>query len=1002
MKRTFYLVLFYLVQSTFAQGQSEFYYYLNDSIVLVPDSNKCTIEFIGTSNESFLLNEGINFSKMGNNYYEVNGDFETTKNTGLGVYHTQKVYHTLDGLCLRVKSEIVLKFKSDVSTSSITSIEQHYGLTLIDDHPGWFKVYSTSTPIENAILLNETGLVDFCDPNFILPLTQCAHHPNDEFYDRQWHLNNVESTIFNDGTTGTPNSDINAPEAWDLTTGDPDVKIGVQYDVPQHNHPDLPEARIERNGATTIVDNHGTAVCGIIGAEMDNNIGTVGVAPQCKMRLWNSPFYDPYSGTLFVWPLSMENQVLYGYTELSNYAYSFVDMVTNGCRVVTHSGAVGGNMSTVQSVVNTAMNNGLVIVRAALNISSHYNNFNQETSPIDFVNIPNILIVGASDRNDMQADYSPTSSYIDLCAPSAKDFKIWQSSNKQSGTTFLGFEPIPGEECQVWTLDITGDADNTNGDASMWDWNPTGITDPTSLLFQNQYPSTSICGNHLDYTGRFWGTSAATPQVAAVAALMISANNLLTVPEVVQILTSTAVKSHPELYDYQWNSELPGHSKELGYGRLDAHAAVQAAIDAGHVKFTATVTDYSCNSNDEASFALFINLEEGEDISDYHAYLDGVEIALTVNPQSIELPAPVGHVQLLKVTNSNYTCIFDDLPASSTRQIFIDHAPPMFEPAQVENVTCLGGTDGGIYLELICQKETNFTWTLDDEIIANNTTAVLLENLEAGQYNLTVTNFLGCSNATTVQVSEPNQNPPIVSLISTPSSCSDSNDGSVCSTISSGLAPYSLLWSNGDNSTCINELAAGPYSLTITDANGCSVLASSNVEVPDPITALVGGTLQTSCIETCDATAELTISGGTGSNTISWPTGIVPAALCAGSYDVVIVDENDCQLLQTVTTVLGTTSCCPLEGIHPEIIIQEECFYLPGANIVFANYSSALDLSFEWDFGDGSTSTDQTTTHAFENPGMYSVTLTIGSWICDPVVLTASVEILEFDYPMMS
>jgi hypothetical protein len=134
-------------------------------------------------------------------------------------------------------------------------------------------------------------------------------------------------------------------------------------------------------------------------------------------------------------------------------------MVTNGCRVVTHSGAVGGNMSTVQSVVDTAINNGLVIVRAALNISSHYNNFNQETTPIDFVNIPNVLIVGASDRNDMQADYSPTFNYIDLCAPSTKDFKQWfPDGNKQSGSNFAGFEPIPGEECQVWTLDLVGDA----------------------------------------------------------------------------------------------------------------------------------------------------------------------------------------------------------------------------------------------------------------------------------------------------------------------------------------------------------------------------------------------------------------------------------------------------------------------------------------------------------------------------------------------------------------
>jgi serine protease len=228
--------LLLLLMSLLCSGicaQSDFYYHGNDSIMLHVDSTKCTIEFSGAADESLIASLGYPYTRITYSIYELNGNFETIKNLGLGLFETQKVYHTQDGICLRLKNEIVLRFKPEVALATITAFEQLYGLDLIVDHPGWFRVYATSTPIENAILLNETGLVDFCDPNFIMPLEKCAYHPNDEFYDRQWHLNNTEATIFNDGTDGTANSDINAPEAWELTTGDPDVKIGVLYDIPQ-------------------------------------------------------------------------------------------------------------------------------------------------------------------------------------------------------------------------------------------------------------------------------------------------------------------------------------------------------------------------------------------------------------------------------------------------------------------------------------------------------------------------------------------------------------------------------------------------------------------------------------------------------------------------------------------------------------------------------------------------------------------------------------------------
>jgi parallel beta-helix repeat protein len=979
---------------TSAFSQNEFYYLQSDSIILIEDTSKCTIEFIDSANESYLIIAGLNFSKMAENFYEITGEFESIKTAGTGIYNTQKIYHTLNGTCLRLKSQVILRFKPNLSNEDIGLIEQQYGLVLLDNQPGWFRIYTVATPIETAKLLNESNFVDFCDPNFILPLIQCAYHPNDEFYDRQWHLNNTEATQFNDNTIGTPGADINAPEAWELTTGSPEVEIGVLYDTPQINHPDLLESKIDRTRASgPVKDSHGTAVCGIIAAEMDNNIGTVGIAPQCRLRLYNPINYGfPDDITL-----SEENQDIFNYISLADDIYSYVYMVNNGVRVTSHSGAISQNMDALVSVANTAMDQGLVIVRAALNVASHFDNDNDDTSPIDFVSIPNVIIVGASDRNDMQADYSPTSNYVDICAPSARDFEFF-NGNCQNGDGTTAQQPIPGEECQIWTLDLTGDADADAGDGSMWDWNPSGVSDTSSLLNQNQYPSESICGNHLDYTGRFWGTSAATPQVAAAVALMLSANNLLTVPEVVSILSNTAEKTHPELYNYNWNPQSPGHSREMGHGRLNAHLAVQSAIDMGHVKFSTAVSDYSCNDQDGASFELNILLEPNEQLSDYSAYVNGIQIILTQNPQVINLLAPVSHVQLLKITNNNYICQFDGLPASSTRQIFIDHSPPTFLSPQIEAISCPGENDASVFLEMSCQKATDFDWMLNQGIIASNTTSVLVENLEPGIYQFSVSNNFGCTRETIIEILEPAQAPLNIALSSSNTSCSYSSDGNICATVSGGLPPYSYQWNNSIGSSCIQDIENGEYSLEVTDAIGCSVSNSATISSPPPLVVQTIGSTQTGCAQNCDASITLSITGGTGTPSINWPVGVDPNNLCSGNYAVSIVDQNGCENNQNIQISESTEICCPLIGIINEINYYSECQIIPGSNIIFDNESTSENLTYLWNFGDGSTSNQKLTQHTYTNAGSYSITLTLSSEFCDPFVISTSILINDFNF----
>lgn len=201
-------------------------------------------------------------------------------------------------------------------------------------------------------------------------------------------------------------------------------------------------------------------------------------------------------------------------------------------------------VAAIQDAVSTGRGGlGCVVVFAAGNTANHVTNNNGYVNFPANVNISGVFTVGASDRNDSQANYSPTSSIVEISAPSHKAYP-----NQISGETF-----------EVWSIDIPG----SNG---YNPWNDSSTNPPT---FGEQLPNTGT--NFLDFTGRFGGTSAACPQVAAVAALLLSVRPDLTQQQIFNTITSTTDKVGG--YSY-----VNGRSNELGYGRLNAFEAVKAVL----------------------------------------------------------------------------------------------------------------------------------------------------------------------------------------------------------------------------------------------------------------------------------------------------------------------------------------------------------------------------------------------------------------------------------------
>ncbi len=160
-----------------------------------------------------------------------------------------------------------------------------------------------------------------------------------------------------------------------------------------------------------------------------------------------------------------------------------------------------------------------------------------------------------------------------------------------------------------------------------------------------------------------------------------------------------------------------------------------------------------------------------------------------------------------------------------------------------------------------------------------------LSNLCAGTYTGSVTDANGCTASCTVTVYEQSSSLSL-SCSSTNANCGQC-DGSATLTAIGGTAPYTYSWPGGS----LNNLCAGTYTGTVTDANGCTASCSVTVYDASDLSVFCMGTDAT--CDSCNGTASMFAMGGTAPYTYSWPGGSL-SNLCAGSYFGTVTDANGC------------------------------------------------------------------------------------------------------------
>ncbi|HEU4716897.1 MAG TPA: hypothetical protein VFU15_03655, partial [Bacteroidia bacterium] len=177
--------------------------------------------------------------------------------------------------------------------------------------------------------------------------------------------------------------------------------------------------------------------------------------------------------------------------------------------------------------------------------------------------------------------------------------------------------------------------------------------------------------------------------------------------------------------------------------------------------------------------------------------------------------------------------------------------------------------------------------------------------LTAGNYTVNVTDASGCVSTASVSVPQ-GPAPGNIQSSSVDVACYGGTTGTASVNVTGGQQPYTYTWSNGGNTSSINNLPAGTYSVQVTTANGC--ITTATITVTQPASALasnISAVTNITCFGGNNGSATENASGGTPPYVYSWnssPSQSTPTAssLPFGIYSVAVTDANGCTSSNTV------------------------------------------------------------------------------------------------------
>lgn len=305
----------------------------------------------------------------------------------------------------------------------------------------------------------------------------------------------------------------------------------------------------------------------------------------------------------------------------------------------------------------------------------------------------------------------------------------------------------------------------------------------------------------------------------------------------------------------------------------------------------------------------------------------------------------------LTVTDANGCTAFAE-------QIITNNNSPNISNININNATC--GACNGSISAVVAGGVGALTVTWSNGQTGNN-----LTNLCAGTYTLTVTDTNGCTATDSAVVSDFAGATASLDIDQNPT-CAACN-GVVTANATGGLSPFAYAWSHTTNPNANqSSLCVGAYTVTITDANGCTATATANLS--DAGLPLLSAA--TTAPETCNSangSISLSASGGTGALQYAWAGSSSSTALAdnlaAGTYTLTVTDQNNCTATQSFVVTQPA-----LPAISGGSVTNANCGQQNGAAQIVATGAA---LTYQW-------TGSSTTTNAANGlaTGSYGVTVT--------------------------
>lgn len=401
------------------------------------------------------------------------------------------------------------------------------------------------------------------------------------------------------------------------------------------------------------------------------------------------------------------------------------------------------------------------------------------------------------------------------------------------------------------------------------------------------------------------------------------------------VLTSSAAST----YDWSPTGDTTQAITVTTSGNYSVHV-----IDANGCEGTSSITQVTVNPNPTATVTPF-----GGSANGATTFCQGQDVLLLSSSGSSYLWSPGNQTtQIISVNSSgSYSVVVTDGNGCSTTSspvtITVNSSSTPTISAGGPTTFCQGGS-----VTLTASSGNSYNWS-------TGATTQSITVTQSGNYAVTVTDVNNCgggSAATTVTV-----NPLPTPTISASGPTTFCQGGNVTLTASSAA---SYLWSSGDTSQAINVASSGTYTVTVTDANGCTGTSSATTVTVNPLpspTVSAGGAT-TFC---AGGSVTLTSSSATGN---IWSNGLVSQSITvtqSGNYYTTVTNGNGCSANSDTVTVTVNTN--PTVSITPSGPVN----FCSGSNVTL---TASAGASYLWSSG------DTTQSKLVTSSGTYTVTVT--------------------------